>query len=85
MTEVHDTFAEDGVVISKGGGAVKDILSRQRAFKHLQIHHEFLNQDADIIQSTLLEAIQDAARQAKSRNESEISHLTSGLSIPGLM
>lgn len=85
MTEMQDKLAEEEIVVSKGGGAVKIIISGQGEFKNLQIDPEFLKEDAETVQSTILEAIQDAARQSKSRNESEMSHLTSGLSIPGLM
>ncbi len=71
--------------VSSGGGAVKIKINGAGRFLALQLDPEFLKEDPKLVSETLLVAIQDAAKQSKEYNESEMQKVTGAFSMPGLM
>ena len=70
---------------TSGGGAIKIKITGAGKFLALDLDPEFLKEDAKFVADTLLTAIQEAATQAKERNESEMKKITSAFQMPGLM
>ena len=85
MEALQEELAERELEISAAGGAVKIVITAQSEFRALSIDPEFLKEDAEMVQETLLEAIQDAAQQAKELNEEEMGKVTQGMQLPGMM
>ena len=85
METLQSELAESVLDVSAGGGAVAIKINGQGEFQSLIIDPEFLKEDADFVQDTLLEAIKEAAAKAKSFNEEKMSAITSGFQMPGLM
>ena len=73
------------IEVTSGGGAVKVKVSGSGKFLALQLDPEFLKEDAKLVSDTLLGAIQDAAKQAKDYNDSEMQKVTSAFQMPGFM
>lgn len=71
--------------VSSGGGAVKIKINGAGRFLALQLDPEFLKEEPKLVSETLLAAIQDAAKQSKEYNESEMQKVTGAFSMPGLM
>jgi len=70
--------------VTTGGGAVKIKVNGAGKFISLALDPEFLKEDAKLISDTLLAAIQDAAKQAKEFNDSEMQKVTSAFQMPGM-
>ncbi|HRE08138.1 MAG TPA: YbaB/EbfC family nucleoid-associated protein, partial [Opitutaceae bacterium] len=71
--------------ITAGGGAVKVKINGGGKFLALTLDPEFLKEDAKFVADTVLTAIQDAAKQAKEHNDSEMQKVTSAFQMPGMM
>ena len=86
MEAVQAQLAEKEIEVSSGGGAVNITITGQGEFKALKIDPEFLKEDAEFIEETLLGAIQEAAQTAKDASEEAMGEITGGMGgFPGLM
>lgn len=85
MEALQEELGGRELEVSAGGGAIKIIITGQSEFKSLKIDPEFLKEDPEMVEETLLEAIKDAAKQAKELNEEEMQKVTQGFNMPGLM
>lgn len=85
MEALQAELAERELEVSAAGGAVRITVNGQSEFRKLSIDPEFLREDAEMVEETLLEAIRDAARQAKELNEREMEKISQGMQFPGLM
>ena len=72
------------IEVAAGGGAVKVKVSASGKFLALSLDPEFLKEDAKLVSDTVLAAIQDAAKQAKELNDSEMQKVTSAFQMPGI-
>jgi DNA-binding YbaB/EbfC family protein len=85
MQEMQASLADTVIKTSSGGGAIEIEITGQGEFKSITIDPDFLKEDAEFVQESLLAAIQEAAQQAKEKNESMMSSISSGLGgMPGL-
>jgi DNA-binding YbaB/EbfC family protein len=73
------------IEVTSGGGAVKIKINGSGKFLALTLDPEFLKEDANLISETVLTAVQDAAKQSKEYNESEMQKVTGAFQMPGLM
>ena len=73
------------IEVTSGGGAVKVKVSGSGKFLALKLDPEFLREDAKLVSDTVLSAVQDAAKQAKEYNDSEMQKVTSAFQMPGFM
>lgn len=86
MQAMQEELAEKELEVSSGGGAVHIKISGQGEFRELKIDPEFLKEDAEFIEETLLNAIREAAEKAKAVSEESMSAATGGMGgFPGLM
>jgi nucleoid-associated protein EbfC len=70
--------------VAAGGGAVKVKVTASGRFVSIILDPEFLKEDAKVVSETILSAVQDAAKQAKEMNESEMQKVTSAFQMPGI-
>lgn len=70
--------------VTSGGGAVKIKINGAGKFLAVELHPEFLKEDAKLVSDTLLVAVQNAAKQAKEYNDTEMQKVTSAFQMPGL-
>lgn len=84
MEEAQALLSQEIFEVSGGGGAVSVKISGQGEFKELKLDPEFLKEDAEFVSEAILQAIIDAAEQAKKKNDEAMSGLTGGMQMPGL-
>jgi nucleoid-associated protein EbfC len=70
--------------VTAGGGAVKITVNGGGKFLKLSLDPEFLKEDPAVVADTILAAVQDAAKQSKDYNESEMQKVTGNFQMPGL-
>jgi len=73
------------IEVTSGGGAVKLKVNGAGKFLSLALDPDFLKEDAKVVAETILAAVQDAAKQAKEQNDSEMQKVTSAFQMPGMM
>jgi nucleoid-associated protein EbfC len=84
MGEIQEKLAEQVLEVSSGGGAITIQINGQGDFRGIKIDPEFLKEDADLIEETLLGAIQEAAAKAKETSEDAMTAVTGGMGgFPG--
>jgi DNA-binding YbaB/EbfC family protein len=81
---LQSTLEAKEIEVTSGGGAVKLKVNGAGKFLSLTLDPEFLKEDPKLVSDTLLAAIQDAAKQAKEHNDSEMQKVTSAFQMPGL-
>jgi DNA-binding YbaB/EbfC family protein len=81
---VQQQLASRELEISAGGGAVRVKISGAGDFLSVTLDPEFLKEDAVIVGQTVLEAVKQAAAQAKALSEEEMNKITQQFQMPGL-
>jgi DNA-binding YbaB/EbfC family protein len=72
------------IEVAAGGGAVKVKITVSGKFVSLSLDPEFLKEDSKVVSEAILAAVQDAAKQAKELNDSEMQKVTSAFQMPGI-
>jgi nucleoid-associated protein EbfC len=72
------------IEVTAGGGAVRVKVSVAGKLLGLTLDPEFLKEDAVLVSNTVLAAVQDAAKQAKELNDSEMQKVTAAFQMPGI-
>ena len=72
------------IEVTSGGGAVRVKINGSGKFLSLSLDPEFLKEDAKLVSDTILGAVQDASKQAKEYNDSEMQKVTSAFQVPGM-
>ncbi|HRE82066.1 MAG TPA: YbaB/EbfC family nucleoid-associated protein [Opitutaceae bacterium] len=70
--------------VATGGGAVKVKVNGAGRFLAMTLDPEFLKEDPKLVAETILQAVQDAAKQAKDHNDAEMQKVTSAFQMPGM-
>lgn len=84
MQVVQEKLAEQILEVSSGGGAVTIQISGQGEFKGMKLDPDFLKEDAEFVEETLLAAVQEAAEKAKETSEEAMGAVTGGMGgFPG--
>lgn len=82
QAELADTILE----VSSGGGAIQVKINGQGQFHSFKIDPEFLKEDTEFVEETLLAAVQEAASKAKEASEEAMAAVTGGMGgFPGLI
>ena len=85
MQEMQEMLGGQEWEISSGGGAVKVKVNGAQEIKGITLDPEFLKEEKNFIEETILAAMQEALAKAKAVNEEEMSRITGGMNFPGLM
>ena len=72
--------------ISSGGGAIQVKINGKGEFQSFEIDPEFLKEDAEFVEESLLSAVQEAAAKAKEISEESMGGITGGMGgLAGMM
>ncbi|MGJ8650061.1 MAG: YbaB/EbfC family nucleoid-associated protein [Opitutaceae bacterium] len=84
MEAIQAQLAEQVLEVSSGGGAVQIKINGQGDFQSFKLDPEFLKEDADFVEETLLAAVQEAAAKAKETSEEAMGAVSGGMGgFPG--
>jgi DNA-binding YbaB/EbfC family protein len=84
MTALQEELGQQELEVSSGGGAVTVTVTLQSEVKNIKLDPDFLKEDAEFIEETILEAVQDALKQAGSKNEEAMQAVTAEFQMPGM-
>ena len=86
LEALQEEMAKEEIEVSSGGGAVAVRITLAQEFKALRMDPEFLKEDAEFVQDTILEAMKQAVAQSKEQSEARMGEITGGgLGFPGFM
>jgi len=86
MAKLQEELSEKTVETSAGGGMVTVIATGKQEIASIKIDPEVVNQeDIEMLEDLVLAAVNDALFQAKQMLNEEMTKLTGGVNIPGLM
>lgn len=84
MEALQEELAEREITVTSGGGAVTVVVNGNSEVQRISLDPEFLKEDRELIEETLLEAVRDAMKQAKELHEAEMNKVTEGMQMPGM-
>lgn len=86
MMKLQEELEGRTVEATSGGGMVKAVANGKQQIQSIQIEKEVVDpEDVEMLQDLLLAAVNDALLKSQEMVSSEMSKLTGGLKIPGLM
>ena len=86
MAEIQQELAQKTVEASSGGGMVQVTVSGQFVLSSIKIDPSVVNpEDIEMLQDLIQAAVNEGVRRAKEMASEEMSKLTGGMKIPGLM
>lgn len=86
MLKMQDELAAKTVEAASGGGMVKAIANGRQQILSIQIEKEVIDpEEVDMLQDLIIAAVNDALNKSQEMVSAEMSKLTGGLNIPGLM
>lgn len=86
MLKLQEEMADKTVETTSGGGMVKVVANGRQQVLSIQIEKEVVDpDDVEMLQDLILAAINDALIKSQEMASEEMSKLTGGLSIPGLI
>ena len=84
ISALQDELAQQEMEVSSGGGAVSVTVTLQAEIKRIKLDPEFLKEETALVEETILEAVQDALKQANAKSEAAMQAVTSEFQIPGM-
>jgi hypothetical protein len=86
MLRLQEEMAGKTVEATSGGGMVKVVANGRQQVVSIQIEKEVVDpEDVEMLQDLILAAVNDALLKSQEMVSQEMSKLTGGLNIPGLM
>lgn len=86
MVEIQEELANRTVEATVGGGVVTVVANGQQEILSITIDPEVVDpSDVDMLQDLILAAVNEAHRKSQELMTTEMSKLTGGMKIPGLM
>ncbi len=86
MAKVQEDLASKKVEATSGGGMVKVEMNGVQEVVSIKIDKEVVNpEDVEMLETLIQAAINEAVRKSREMVQEEISQITGGLNIPGLM
>jgi len=86
MMKLQEELAERTVETASGGGMVQVVANGRQQIVSIRIEKEVVDpEDVDMLQDLIMAAVNDALAKAQEMVSEEMSKVTGGMSIPGLM
>lgn len=86
MEETQAEIEKMETTATAGGGAVTITVNGAKQITNIQLKPEVVDpDDVEMLQDLILVAVNEALRQMEEISEGEMSKITGGLNIPGLM
>ena len=86
MMKLQEEMADKTVETTAGGGMIKVIANGRQQVVSIQIEKEVVDpDDVEMLQDLILAAVNEALSKSQELVAAEMSKLTGGLNIPGIM
>jgi DNA-binding YbaB/EbfC family protein len=86
MVKLQEEMALKTVETAAGGGMVKVVADGKQQLVSIQIEKEVVDpDDVEMLQDLILAAVNDALTKSQEMVSGEMSKLTGGMNIPGMM
>ena len=86
MSKLQEEMADKTVEATAGGGMVKVVANGRQQIVSINIEKEVVDpEDVDMLQDLILAATNEALSRAQEMVSEEMSKLTGGMNIPGMM
>ena len=86
MLKLQEELADKTVETTSGGGMVKVVANGRQQVVSIEIEREVVDpDDVEMLQDLILAAVNDAILKSQEMVSDEMSKLTGGMNIPGLM
>ncbi|MFP4476669.1 MAG: YbaB/EbfC family nucleoid-associated protein [Desulfatibacillaceae bacterium] len=86
MTELQEQLGERTVEAGAGGGMVRVVVNGKQQVVSINIEKEVVDpEDVEMLQDMILAAVNDGLAKSQEMANEEMSKLTGGMGIPGLM
>jgi DNA-binding YbaB/EbfC family protein len=86
MLKMQEELADKTVESSSGGGMIRVVANGRQQVVSIHIEKEVVDpDDIEMLQDLVLAAVNDSLAKAQEMASAEMSKLTGGLNIPGLM
>ncbi|RJQ64124.1 MAG: YbaB/EbfC family nucleoid-associated protein [Desulfobacteraceae bacterium] len=86
MLKLQEELAQKTVESTAGGGMIKVVANGRQQVVSIAIEKEVVDpEDVEMLQDLLLAAVNDALVKSQEMVSSEMSKLTGGMNIPGMM
>ncbi|MCC5833368.1 MAG: YbaB/EbfC family nucleoid-associated protein [Opitutales bacterium] len=84
MGALQEELAEKEITVSSGGGAVEVTISLQQEMRALKIDPEFLKEDPEMVQETILEAVKEAYSKSSKISEEAMQAISQEMQMAGM-
>jgi DNA-binding YbaB/EbfC family protein len=86
MLKLQEELADKTVETTSGGGMVNVVANGKQQIVSIEIEKEVVDpDDVDMLQDLILAAVNDALTKSQDMVSSEMSKLTGGMNVPGMM
>ena len=86
MFKLQEELADRTVETTSGGGMVKVTANGRQQIQSIEIEKEVVDpEDVEMLQDLILAAVNDALAKSQEMVSAEMSKLTGGVNIPGLV
>ena len=86
MMKMQEELGSKTVEASSGGGMVRAVANGKQQVVSIEIEKEVVDpEDVEMLQDLVLAAVNDALSKSQEMVSAEMSKLTGGMNIPGLM
>ncbi len=86
LAKAQEELANMIIEVTSGGGAVKVTVDGQQKIKSIKISPEVVNpEDVEMLEDLVLAAVTEAITKSQEAAAKQMSALTGGIKIPGLM
>jgi len=86
MMKMQDELAGRTVEATAGGGMIKVVANGKQQVESITIEQEVVDpDDVEMLQDLILAAVNDALNRSQEMVSGEMSKLTGGMNIPGMM
>ncbi len=86
MAKLQEEMGDKTVEATAGGGMVKVVANGKQQVVSIQVEKEVVDpEDVDMLQDLIVAAVNEALSRSQAMVNEEMSKLTGGMNIPGLM
>ena len=86
MARMQEEMGQKTIEATSGGGMVKVVATGKQQILSIQIEKEVVDpEDVDMLQDLIVAAVNEALSRSQAMVNEEMSKLTGGMNIPGMM
>lgn len=85
MEQTQAELENKELEVTTGGGAIRVVITGKKQIKVLEIDKDLVDpDDVEMLQDTIISAVNEAIRQIDDLSNNEMSKLTGGMNMPGM-